>query len=228
MRGKVDTKAQAVEERARTEHAIVTACLTRNIGKRIGGIRDCYQHRLRRGAHDLWDDGSIDRGVLFEQPKSALRIAAICCTACLFVDARSDKHHAGSGERVVIAISDIDFRTQRHAVANVGRDRLRRLAGAVHEHDFPRAAARHRRQCNGAAHISGADDTELHGPSPSGVLTNCRLGTTHTVMPGSNPVELRWAFRKLPSLQPRAYQWDRRFLPRSLSCWCYASCPASC
>src|ERR1700738_455320 len=33
----------------------------------------------------------------------------------------------------------------------------------IHKHDLPSAAARHRRECDGAADIAGADDAKLYG-----------------------------------------------------------------
>jgi len=166
MLSEMDAKAQAVEECACTQYAIVTGRLARDIGERVGWIGDRDQHRLWSGAHNLRDNVSIDRSVLFKQPEPPLRIVAVRGAARFLVDARSDKHHAGAGKRVVITVPDIDLRGKRRAIAEVGRHGFRRLASAIDEHDFPRAAPSYRRECNGAADISGADDTEFQSFFP--------------------------------------------------------------
>src|SRR5207244_12235152 len=51
-------------------------------------------------------------------------------------------------------------------LADVGRDGFRRLAAAVDQHDFTRAAPHDRCERDGAADISGTDDAELHGFLP--------------------------------------------------------------
>src|SRR5262245_61929924 len=100
MPPEMHTKAKAVEERAWAQHAFSTACLTRNVVKRIRRIGDRYQHRVRRSAYDLRDNVAINGSVLFQKPEPTLWIAAVGCTAALFVNTRSDEHHASSGERV--------------------------------------------------------------------------------------------------------------------------------
>ncbi len=159
----MDAKAQAVEQCAGTQHAIVTGGITRNISKRIGWIGDRDQHRLRSGAHNLGNDVPIDRRVLFQQSKPPLWIVAVRGSARFLVDARGDQHHACAGKRVIITVPDIDLRRKRCAIADVGRYGFRRLAGAIDEHNFARAAPRYCRQRNSAADISGADDAEFIG-----------------------------------------------------------------
>ena len=192
MLSEMDAKAQAVEEGARAQYTIVTGRFARDVGERIGWIGDRDQHCFRSGAHNLRNNVSIDRSVLFQQPQPPLRIVAVRSAARLLVDARSDQHHAGAGKRVVITVPDINLRRKRRAVAEVGRYGLRRLAGAVDQHDFTRAATRYRRECNGAADISGADNAEFHGSCRSksfipacsrGQYTNSWLNSDYSRQP---------------------------------------------
>ena len=104
MLSEMDAKAQAVEECAGTEYAIVTGRIARNIGERIGWIGDRDQHCFRSGAHDLRDNVSIDRSVLFQQPEPPLWIVAVGGTARFLIDARRDEHDASAGQRIVIAV----------------------------------------------------------------------------------------------------------------------------
>ena len=78
------------------EHAIMAGHVSRNVGKRIRRIGDGDQHGLRSNTYDLWNDVTIDRGVLFQKPQPALGIAAVGGAAGFFVDARRDQDHAGT------------------------------------------------------------------------------------------------------------------------------------
>src|SRR5215470_12339582 len=63
MPAEMNAKSQAVEECARTQYAIVTSGLARDVGERIGWIGDGDQHRLRCSPHDLGHDLSVDGSV---------------------------------------------------------------------------------------------------------------------------------------------------------------------
>src|ERR1700730_14319244 len=77
----MDTKAHRVEKRAGTENARLDSRarrgFTSNIGEGIRRIRHNQQHGRRCRTHYRWNDVTVDRGVLFEQPQPSLRIAAV-------------------------------------------------------------------------------------------------------------------------------------------------------
>lgn len=67
-----------------------------------------------------------------------MRIAAVRGSAGLLIDAGRDQNDPRALERVIVAVDDVDLTSERNAIANVGRDRLGRLARAVDQYDFAR------------------------------------------------------------------------------------------
>jgi hypothetical protein len=104
VHSEVRTKPEAVEKRASTEHALMAGCNPRDISEGIGGIGNSDEHRLRGGLYDLGNDLTIDGCIFFQQSQPSQRIAAIRCTAGLFVDAGGNEHHADASQRVIVAM----------------------------------------------------------------------------------------------------------------------------
>jgi hypothetical protein len=66
MLGQVNAEAQAVEEGAGAEHAIMPGTRAGGVGERIRRIGDNQDHRARRRPHNARNDVAIDLGVGIE------------------------------------------------------------------------------------------------------------------------------------------------------------------
>src|SRR5262249_13750366 len=163
MLAEVNAKALAVEICTCAQHHRAGARLARDISERIGRIAHHEERRFGLRPHDPGHDIAIDVGVLVEQLEAALRVIAVRRTAGLFVHADGDQNDARALERVIITVDNIDLGTERRAVADVGRYRLRGLAVAVDEDDLARAAADDGGHRAGAADVAGANNSDLHG-----------------------------------------------------------------
>jgi hypothetical protein len=128
VRAEMNAKPEAVEKGAGREHPIMATDYSRDVGKRIGRISDRDKHCLRSSAHDFWNYIAIDRSVLFQKSQPTLGIAAVSGAAGLFVDAGRDQHHASTVQCVVIAIGNVDPRTERNPITQIGRYRFRDLS----------------------------------------------------------------------------------------------------
>lgn len=118
--GELDTEPQAVDQRAREEHPVVSGQLQCEVRQRIGRIGDHHQHRLRRDGDDLRDDVRVHLGVGLQQPQPALWVGAIGCTAGLLVHPRGDHDDSGVRQVVVASAAHIDRGGQRCGVPHVG------------------------------------------------------------------------------------------------------------
>ncbi|MGY3505189.1 hypothetical protein ACVWYJ_005808 [Bradyrhizobium sp. USDA 4471] len=155
-------EAQAVEEGAGAQHAIMPRADARDIGERIGRIGHDQDDRVWRRPHDAGNDFAIDPAVGMKQPQPALGVAAVGGPAGLFVDAGGDHHQLRIGEVIVIPIDNRALGTKRNSVTKVGRHRLCAIAGSVHDHDRPGATAHDRRESTGRSNFSCADYSDLH------------------------------------------------------------------
>jgi len=77
MLGQMKPEAQAIEEGAGAQHAIMPSAGAGNVGERIGRIGYNQYDGARRRAHDLWNDVAVDFRVLFQEPQSAPGIIAV-------------------------------------------------------------------------------------------------------------------------------------------------------
>ena len=84
----MEAEPQRVEQRAGAQHAIVTGELTREIGERIGRIRDGDDHGIGCRFDDLRDDVAVYAGVGLDQLEAPVGVLAIRRAAALLVDAR--------------------------------------------------------------------------------------------------------------------------------------------
>src|SRR6185437_3631834 len=73
----VHAEALAVEQRAGAQHAIVPGAGARDVGERVGRIGHDEDRGRGCGARDVRHDIAVDRGILVEQAKAALRVAAV-------------------------------------------------------------------------------------------------------------------------------------------------------
>ena len=96
----MEAEAQGVEEGAGAQHALVLGAGARDIGQRIGRVRDNQDHGLRHGVHHARHQLPIDIGIFVQKPQPALWIVAVGGTAGLLVHAGGDHDQRGAGELV--------------------------------------------------------------------------------------------------------------------------------
>ena len=101
----MNAKAQAVEQRAGAEHAVVPGKPARQVGERIGRIGDDKKHRGRRRGLTILGTMSLNTPTLvsssLRRPSRSLRSAAL---AAFLIDPGSKHHEVGTGEIRVVAI----------------------------------------------------------------------------------------------------------------------------
>src|SRR5258707_5035298 len=162
MLGQMKPEAQAIEEGAGAQHAIMPSAGAGNVGERIGRIGYNQYDGARRRAHDLWNDVAVDFRVLSQEPQSAPGIIAVRGAAGFLVYAGGNHHQVSIRQIFVISIDNGGLGAKRRSVTQVGRNRLRAFARSVDEHDYPGTAANHGRERARTANPSRTNDSNLH------------------------------------------------------------------
>src|SRR3981081_4015370 len=157
----MNTKTQAIEEGARTQHAIMPRAGAGDIGEWIGGIGDNQYDCARGRAHDVRNNFAIDFCVLIQEPQSALRIVAVRGAPGLFVDTGGNHHQRSIREIIVISVDNSRLGTKRRSVTEISRHRLRAFTRSVHEDDHPGASAYDCGESTSTANLPCTNDSNL-------------------------------------------------------------------
>src|SRR5882757_4948788 len=162
MLAQMNTKTLAVQVSTGTQYYGAGPRLACDIRQRVRRVGYDKQYGLWRSVHDLRHDVAVNFGVLSEQPETTLRVIAIGSAASLFVHARCDEHDPRVFKIRVVAVDEVHFTSDRHAISDVGRDCLGGLSRAIDQNNLACAAAHRRSHGGSAADTACSNNSDLH------------------------------------------------------------------
>src|SRR6267378_7754975 len=167
MLAQMNTKMLAVQVSTGTQYCGAGYCGA-GVSSRVRYPPAGPEGRLRqairpgRRVHDLRHDVAVNFGILSEQPETTLWVIAIGSTASLFVHARCDQYDPCVFKIRVVAVDEVHFTSDWHAISDVGRDCLGGLSRAIDQNDFACAAAHNRSHGGSAADAACSNNSDLH------------------------------------------------------------------
>src|SRR6267378_5387159 len=140
MLAQMNTKTLAVQVSTGTQYC--GAGVSSRVRYPPAGPEGRLRQAIRPGrrVHDLRHDVAVNFGIRSEQPETTLWVIAIGSAASLFVHARCDQYDPCVFKIRVVAVDEVHFTSDWHAISDVGRDCLGGLSRAIDQNDFACAA----------------------------------------------------------------------------------------